>query len=129
MLEHKELYRNNPKGWALLRQSQERQKKQQGYFASTKEQAVPRLPNLKKIPVENIANFTSGWPDQVVDGRAIEQKYGNDKVRPNQRLCHEWLYKVTGHYPLIEYTDPVDGSVFVFKSYHEFDLWKHKKPN
>lgn len=81
---------------------------------------------IKKKPLSGKQTFRAGWPDKVVDGVAVEEKKWKDKMRPNQRACHDWLYQVTGKYPLIEATDE-QGTTIVFKNYMEFEEWLHFK--
>jgi hypothetical protein len=37
-----------------------------------------------------------GWPDKIVDGVAIEEKSGADRVRKNQQLVHELVLPADG---------------------------------
>ena len=61
-----------------------------------------------------------GFPKKFVNGEAVTEKRGADRVTRVERVVHDWLYENTGRYPLIYYFD-AHGKFTKFKSYLEFE--------
>lgn len=61
-----------------------------------------------------------GFPKKFVNGQAITEKRGAQRVTRVERYVHDWLYENTGRYPLIHYFDAA-GKFHAFKSYLAFE--------
>jgi hypothetical protein len=61
-----------------------------------------------------------GFPKKFINGEAIAEKRGAQRVTRVERIVHDWLYEWSGKYPLIHYFD-ANGKFFRFRSYLEFE--------
>jgi hypothetical protein len=61
-----------------------------------------------------------GFPKKFVNGNAVTEKRGAERVTRVERVVHDWLYENTGRYPLIHYFDDT-GKFYLFKSYLAFE--------
>lgn len=61
-----------------------------------------------------------GFPRKFINGEAVTEKRGAERVTRVERIVHDWLYENTGRYPLIHYFD-ASGKFHLFKSYLAFE--------